>query len=351
MLNKTFFTAFACLALSTAPAMASETQQIRADIKNLQREVKKLWIQRNKLRREVGSLEDKVDGDLSDKSEFIDSVNNRQKGLIEDLETFKDGVKKDLVYFQKAHESYQSETVQLDEKLSKVVLQVDSIQQKKVERYVPLTIAVLFLILLLLAYVRFQGKLKKAEQAQIEIRSQFETKLNAMQSELMLRLSQDAERLNALIKPSSNRETAPIDLDKKIAEVLAAHLEKTPIQVSVQEKESGQNVEPDHSLIKALADRITFMQTTLFRMDPKTRGYRQLKKALEQMNNNLLANGYEIVAMVGLPYSDGMKAITTFVDDDSLDEGQRIISNVTKPQINYNGVMIQTAQITVSQNV
>lgn len=103
-------------------------------------------------------------------------------------------------------------------------------------------------------------------------------------------------------------------------------------------------------LVKVIADRITFMEMTLFKMDKSVKGYKQLSKSIDQMKNNLLANGYEIVDMLGKPYHDGMRVVANFVEDESLDEGCQIITGVTKPQINYNGVMIQSAQITVSQN-
>lgn len=109
--------------------------------------------------------------------------------------------------------------------------------------------------------------------------------------------------------------------------------------------------EQDHSLVKALADRIAFMQMTLFRMDSGVRGHRQLSKAIRQMLDTLLVNGYEIIDMLGQPYHEGMKSIVNFVDDENLKDGEQIITGVIKPQINYRGTMIQTAQITVSQNI
>ena len=68
------------------------------------------------------------------------------------------------------------------------------------------------------------------------------------------------------------------------------------------------------------------------------------------MKDNLLANGYEIVDMLGKPYNDGMKVTANFIEDEELEEGQKIITAVIKPQINYKGKMIQAANITVSQN-
>ena len=40
-----------------------------------------------------------------------------------------------------------------------------------------------------------------------------------------------------------------------------------------------------------------------------------------------------------------------FVEDETLEPGKQIITGIIKPQINYNGTMIQAAQITVSQNI
>ena len=114
---------------------------------------------------------------------------------------------------------------------------------------------------------------------------------------------------------------------------------------------AGASSQNEQDLIKALADRITFMEMTLFRMDPSVRGYKQLTKSISQMKNNLLANGYEIVDMLGKPYHEGMKVTANFVEDENIEQGQQIITGIIKPQINYQGQMIQAAQITVSQNI
>ena len=46
-----------------------------------------------------------------------------------------------------------------------------------------------------------------------------------------------------------------------------------------------------------------------------------------------------------------MKVVANFVSDENLKDGEQIITGIIKPQVNYNGKMIQAAQITVSQNV
>ena len=111
------------------------------------------------------------------------------------------------------------------------------------------------------------------------------------------------------------------------------------------------SMEPDHSLVKTLADRITFMEMTLYRMDYSVKGHKQLSKSIAQMKDNLLANGYEIVEMLGKEYDEGMRINASFVEDENIEQGKQIISAITKPQINYKGEIIQKAQVTVSQNV
>lgn len=107
----------------------------------------------------------------------------------------------------------------------------------------------------------------------------------------------------------------------------------------------------EQKLITTLADRITFMEMTLYKMDSSVRGHKQLSKSIKQMKDNLLANGYELVDMLGKDYHDGMKVTANFVEDENLSEGKQIITGIIKPQINYQGKMIQSAQITVSQNL
>lgn len=124
------------------------------------------------------------------------------------------------------------------------------------------------------------------------------------------------------------------------------------VTLSSMQVSQTSNIVPDHSLIKTLADRIIFMEMTLYKMDSTVKGHKTLVKAIANMKNNLFANGYELVDMLGKPYHEGMLVSNTdFVDDEMLKEGERIITKIIKPQINYKGQMIQSAQIQVSQNI
>lgn len=109
--------------------------------------------------------------------------------------------------------------------------------------------------------------------------------------------------------------------------------------------------EPDHSLVVKLANEIARIETNLSKMDKSVRGYKQLVQAKDRMINNVRANGYEIISLLGQEYNDGMQFPTRFVPDENLPEGKRIITGMIKMQVNYNGKMIQPAEIVVSQNI
>ncbi len=134
-----------------------------------------------------------------------------------------------------------------------------------------------------------------------------------------------------------------VKLDSKLVELLDKKIEATPIPIA--------NEQADHTLALKVADEIVRIETNLSRMDTSVKGYKQLAKAVERIRTNFLANGYEIVEMLGKPYNEGMKVVANFVSDDALAEGEQKITGIIKPQINYKGKMIQSAQITVSQNL
>lgn len=133
-----------------------------------------------------------------------------------------------------------------------------------------------------------------------------------------------------------------IKLDSKLVELLDKKIEVTPV--------SSTSEQTDHTLALKVADEIVRIETNLSRMDESIKGHKQLKKAVERIRANFMANGYEIVDMLGKPYVEGMKATPNFIPDETLKEGEQIITGIIKPQINYKGIMIQSAQITVSQN-
>ena len=109
------------------------------------------------------------------------------------------------------------------------------------------------------------------------------------------------------------------------------------------------NIEPDHSLALKLASEINLIERNVNLMDVKTKGLKQLNNSIGKLKDNLAANGYEMPVMLGKPFHQGMKVIvTSSIPDENLEKDAEIITKVLIPQVNYNDIMIQTAQIEVS---
>lgn len=149
------------------------------------------------------------------------------------------------------------------------------------------------------------------------------------------------EAQESIRKAQEKMQEETIQLDNKLIEVLSRQSVPNPITTD--------DGEIDHSLTLKVADEIVKIEMNLSRMDESIKGYKQLSKGVQRIKDNFKANDYEIVDMLGKPYQAGMKAAVTFVTDDTLEPGQQIISRIIKPQVNYKQVMIQAAQIEVSQ--
>lgn len=144
-------------------------------------------------------------------------------------------------------------------------------------------------------------------------------------------------------------EEESLKLDNKLIEVLET-------QMKVQQEESrnqpiATNEKADHSLALKVADEIVRMQKNISRMDADIKGLKPLEKGIERIQANFAANGYEMVNLLNSEYDERMNIdVINFVEDDTLESGKKLISKIIKPQINFNGILIQRAQVEVSQN-
>lgn len=144
-------------------------------------------------------------------------------------------------------------------------------------------------------------------------------------------------------------EEERIKLDSKLIEVLDTQLKLK------QEKQQIVPISPsneiDHSLALKVADEIVRMQKNISKMDIETKGLKPLIKGIERIQANFASNGYEMVNLLNKDYDERMNIdVINFVTDENLAEGRRIVTAVIKPQVNYNGVLIQRAQVDISQN-
>jgi uncharacterized membrane-anchored protein YhcB (DUF1043 family) len=164
---------------------------------------------------------------------------------------------------------------------------------------------------------------------------------------LLLRKKQRADKTDIVAQLSQTKQS----IDERLVNEFAKNTEALEA-LSQMSKLSSPSVEQDHSLALKVASEINLIERNINLMDSKTKGLKQLTRSVEKLKDNLAANGYEIPQLLGKEFNQGMKIIVaSSIPDENLEKGVEKITKVLIPQVNYNGVMIQTAQIEVSVGV
>ena len=140
-------------------------------------------------------------------------------------------------------------------------------------------------------------------------------------------------------------EEESLKLDAQLLEIINSQL-----KIQETRTDKSENGEKDHSLVLKVADEVTRILMNLEVMDKEIKGYKHLKKYSESILDNLKAYGYEIPQLIGMNYNSGMNMIATLEFDESVEVGKQIIKRIIKPQVNFEGKMIQAAKVTVAFN-
>jgi hypothetical protein len=147
-------------------------------------------------------------------------------------------------------------------------------------------------------------------------------------------------------KTSETLRDEQIKLDGQLIKLLDNQMK---LMITERQTSSTKAEEVDHSLALKVADEIIRIQQNLSNMDSETKGLKQLSASVKRIQANFEGNGYEIVDMLNKRYDAGMKVTANFKPDENLRPDEQIITRIIKPQVNYKGIMIQSAQIEVSQ--
>lgn len=154
-----------------------------------------------------------------------------------------------------------------------------------------------------------------------------------------------------LKRTKKSLEEEAIKLDSKLVEVLESQLKLHQAETPAPVVASADTATPDHSLALKVADEIVRMQKNIAKMPEDVKGLKPLLKGIERIQNNFLANGYEMINLLNKDYDERMNIdVINFITDENIPSGRKVITAVIKPQVNYNGVLIQRAQVDVSQN-
>ena len=108
------------------------------------------------------------------------------------------------------------------------------------------------------------------------------------------------------------------------------------------------NSEEEHMFVLKIANEISRIKINISFMPQDIKGLKQIKASLKRLLDNFLARGYEVIDMINKEYDPQLRVIANFRPEESFEKGKQVITRVIKPQVNYNGVMIQTAEVEVS---
>jgi DNA repair exonuclease SbcCD ATPase subunit len=131
-------------------------------------------------------------------------------------------------------------------------------------------------------------------------------------------------------------------IDMKLTELLESQVETMDL---LQPRSTA---EQEHSIPLKVLTEIHRMKNRLAAMPQDTKGLKPLGKAVGRIEENLKEKGYEMIDLFGEKFIDGMTVNQEFIFDENLSLDEKIISKVVKPQINFNGTLIQLSDVIVS---
>lgn len=287
-------------------------KSLETKVNQQQNDIEKLYSELNKEYRTYRIVKEDLNQTIIVKQqEVIDSLNTLIENNNQKLTTVNNQLDSKI---QKTGESTNSQIAKLD----------SSVEKNRLHWI----IATLVILLFGSALFWFLGKRMRADKTEVE------NQIQASKTDVETQIKNTKTAL----------EEESVKLDNKLVEVLTKQLEV----IKTEKPITNNTAEQDHSLVLKVADRLTAMETNHYRMDPNTKGLKQLVRSVKSIKENYLSSGYEIVEMMGQEYKEGLNVTANFIPSEEIETGKRVITRIIKPQVNFNGKMIQAAQIEVS---
>jgi hypothetical protein len=119
----------------------------------------------------------------------------------------------------------------------------------------------------------------------------------------------------------------------------------------IQSSTKSQGTAPlpeNHSIPLKVLTELHRMKNRIYAMPADVKGLKPLEKAVGRIEEALKDKGYEMIELLNQPYVEGMTVNQEYVFDENLNADEKVISKVVKPQINFDGVITQVADVIVS---
>lgn len=106
----------------------------------------------------------------------------------------------------------------------------------------------------------------------------------------------------------------------------------------------------NNTMILDIINDLVRMRQNLEFMDDSVKGVSQLKNRIKSIYATLNSNQYEIPELVGHSYHEGDNMIGTLELNPELPPATNRIKRVIKPQVSYQGKLIQAAEVIIEYN-
>lgn len=109
------------------------------------------------------------------------------------------------------------------------------------------------------------------------------------------------------------------------------------------------NINQQSVLLSVINDLVR-MRTNLDNMDASIKGVSQLRNRLRSIFVTLEHGQYQVPDLIGKTYHEGDNIIATLEYNPNLPAGCNRIKRVIKPQISFEGKLVQAAEVIVEYN-
>ena len=106
----------------------------------------------------------------------------------------------------------------------------------------------------------------------------------------------------------------------------------------------------NNAMILDIINDLVRMRQNLDFMDDSVKGVSQLKNRVKSIYATLNSNQYDIPDLVGHSYHEGDNMIGTLELNPELPPATNRIKRVIKPQVSYQGKLIQAAELIIEYN-
>ena len=144
------------------------------------------------------------------------------------------------------------------------------------------------------------------------------------------------------------------ELSKKINE-LVSHINQIRKNESIPNKNKNSNESiANHELAVWQAKEIFKLKKHSKELSKNndTIEAKKIERSIDQMESSINKNGYEIVDLTGTPFSAELKHLRVIntLTNESYDPGKRVITKMIKPQVKYNGNIINIGDVEVTES-